>query len=67
MIDTPEIPLPCARCRSLFRRVGRRGLCHDCERFLLSADRHRRPPHRPEGYELDPWQENAIRHLEEGV
>jgi predicted amidophosphoribosyltransferase len=60
-IDGFEPPLSCARCRSSLRRVQPSGLCHDCERTLLSAQRHCRPAHRPEDDESNPWQEIAIR------
>jgi hypothetical protein len=34
-------------------------------RVCVGHDRRRRPMHRPEGYELSPWQENAIRAWED--
>ena len=55
----------CARCHESLCFVGPSGLCHDCERRLLAVDRHCRPVHRPEDEDLGPWQENAIRLLED--
>ena len=64
-IDELETPLPCcARCRVPWTSAGS-ALCEACTRRFLSAVGRRRPAHRPEDDEPSPWQEIAIRFLEE--
>jgi hypothetical protein len=54
----------CSRCQAPLR--GLQLKCHDCERRSLSSQNCRRERHRPVGdSDPSPWQENAIRHMED--
>lgn len=63
-MNEPTTPIRCARCR--VRIAGASGVCSDCHRRLCSTeDRRRRGRHYSEDDDINPWQENAIRILED--
>jgi hypothetical protein len=54
----------CARC--LTNAAEANGICDAYYRRLgCSGNQHRVPRHYPADYDLSPWQENAIRILED--